>query len=519
VAPTTVSATPQGVNNAVTGLFSLTRSDVNSFSMTEGYGRDGAVFTNTEPRTVTYTLGVASVPTTSGGIWAQEYTNIRQAQQILAVVGHIVPPYAPESLAAVTGVLQTLEAINYLMVIEAHDTLGMAILPAGNVTSPPPAVCMVDAWKYVIALFDSGDAQLNAAGAITIPLRLPSGFAGVSVAGPDHAVGTFGGLNRAYAAKANLELAYAVTRLAPITDSTNAIAPNQDIEPTVYQLAVTQAAADLAASGMYSEAGLAPNSSSGFTANSNNVNWDFSPASGDITNPIFGQIGTEGVLKDFIASVDTGVRAGGTGAFTTQPDARWAAKFVPNPNAMQQPKYNLVAQYTPPVGSAFSYLYNMSGSPSAPIPAVRDENLVLLNAWIHLAQGDFAGAIAKANLVRTQVGLLPLATPAVSFIGARNFVLSEQRISSTFESWDMRTIQLRAFGLQILGDTTWQNPGPPNGAGKKYTAAPSAANQESFPQTTYQDYHILVLPVPFSELSGRGEGGTGIFVTTCSGTP
>ncbi len=502
-APTTVPASPQGVQNAVTGIFAASRTDIPSFATSIDYGRDASVFTNTEPRTVTYPTGVQQTPNTSGGLWANEYTWIRQAQQVLAVLPKV--GYFPDSLAAVTGVVQTLEAYNYMTVLEAHDTLGMAIQPAGNLSAPPPAVCLVDGWKYIVALLDSADVQLETAGAIQIPLTLPVSFQGVKIAGPGSVNGTFASLNRVLAAKANLELAYSVGRLPPIKDSLDG-PDNPAFVATPYAPAVTQAQTDLTLSGMFTGGVLAPATPPPFVADANNVLWDYSSASGDVSNNIFSSIGTQATLKDFVASVDT------------VNDLRWKTAFIKNPNNVQQPQYAVIANITKG-GTTWSYVYNMSNSPSAPIPLVTQPDIVLLEAQIELGLGNFGGAIATTNLVRTAVGGLPAASPPATYIGARDFVLSEQRVTAVYQTWNIRTISLRMYGLAILADTTWNNPGPPPRYSHSTTGTATAATQEAFPQQAYLDWHTLVNPIPFTELTGRGEQNTGILVTTCSGTP
>ena len=63
-APTSVPNSPAGIQNAVTGIFAAQRIDIGAFVTTvaAGYARDGAVFTNTEARTVEYPLGVFATP-------------------------------------------------------------------------------------------------------------------------------------------------------------------------------------------------------------------------------------------------------------------------------------------------------------------------------------------------------------------------------------------------------------------------------------------------------------------------
>ena len=209
-APTSVAALPAGIQNALGGLFAGTRIDMTMgisgfISIAVGMARDGAVFTNTEPRTVQYPTGVLHFPATSGSVWAQEYTNIRQAQQILAALPNVSPAYSAAQLASLQGVVQTLIAYNYMLVAEAHDTLGLALLsPNVTLATPPAAVCLKDAWSYIAAYLDTAEKNLETAGSVAPPIALPNGFQGVGAAsGPPRTVGSFALFNRALAAKAH----------------------------------------------------------------------------------------------------------------------------------------------------------------------------------------------------------------------------------------------------------------------------------------------------------------------------
>ena len=74
-------------------------------------------------------------------------------------------------------------------------------------------LCNKDVWAYIVALLDSGNAALNAAGSVALPVSLPPGFGSVSTtAGPSTTPGAFAAFNRALAGKAGLELAYAIAR-------------------------------------------------------------------------------------------------------------------------------------------------------------------------------------------------------------------------------------------------------------------------------------------------------------------
>src|ERR1019366_8883271 len=191
--------------------------------------------------------------------------------------------------------------------------------------------------------------------------------------------------------------------------------------------------------------------------------------SGDLVNPIDAQIGTEAQLNDFVAAVDT------------VDDLRWKAKFIRNPNVVQQQLYNPVAS---------KYLYNMSGSPASTIPIVRAEELTFVAAQIELGMGNYAAAIALANQVRTKVGGLAVAVVPATYVAARDFLMQEQRISTTWESSSDRTIAIRMYGLATVADTTWLHEDP---------------------AVTSGDQHTTVLPIPQTELNGRG----GSFITSC----
>lgn len=75
----------------------------------------------------------------------------------------------------------------------------------------------------------------------------------------------------------------------------------------------------------------------------------------------------------------------------------------------------------------------------------------------------------------------------------RDSLLKEQRISTVFEASGDRTISLRMYGLEAVADTTWSSvkaPRPPGGV----------------------DLHTTVVPIPLTEVEGRG----GTYNLTCN---
>ncbi len=480
-APTSVSESPAGIQNAVTGVFAATRIDVGGIvtTLSAGYARNGAVFENTEARTVQYPLGVLATPTSSGAVWGQEYQNIVQAHQTMQALPGVAPAYTSAQLGALNGVLQTVIAYNYMLMAEAHDTLGIAIMGPDIASAPSPGYCNKDAWAYIVALLDSANTNLTTGGSTAIPVQLPKGFAALSVAGPSTTVGTFASFNRALAAKANLEMAYAIAR------TTKGSSPDTASPGSPDPAALTAAMTALTASALYNPAQLAPDPSGGFSPGPFVITHDYSANSGDLTNPIKAELGDLALLNDFVVSVDT------------INDLRWKAKVGPNPNPVQQQLYN-------PVTS--KYIPTMYTSTNASIPILREVQLVLWHAQILMGQANYAGALADVNLVRTTVGgpgLTPYpasdATAGNPYVQVRNDLLKEQRISTTFESSADRTISLRMYGLAAAADTTWGVNG----------VLPHGGTED--PLVTVNDTHTTIEPIPLTELTARG----GTFTTTC----
>jgi starch-binding outer membrane protein, SusD/RagB family len=484
--PTSVPNSPAGIQDAMTGLFAATRNDLGAFQGIEtnsvaGYARDGANFTNTEPRWVTYALGVLVMAPEVSGVWNQEYQNIKQGQAILAAIPDVSPAYTAAQAASLAGIVQTLMAYNYMFIAENHDTLGLAIRPAGITgTTAPPAVCAKDAWEYIVALLDSGETNLVTAGSVTAPnLVLPAGFKGVyQSSGPPGTLGSFASFNRALAAKANVELAYTIARMAAGSAPTPS-SPGSP-SPTILATALT----DLTSSAMYNPSVLAPDPAGQFTEDAYDVAHDFSAQSGDLVNPIQGFIGTLAQLNDFTADVDT------------LHDLRWKTKFITNPNPVQQQLYNPVATITASIGGkevTWSYIYDMYSSTSSPIPIVREAQLIIWHGWIELGLGNYSLALADANLLRTVAGGLapyPL-SDASAYETVRNDLMRETRVSTTWESSADRTIEIRNYGMQAVSDTTWEHEDPAVKTG---------------------DLHTTVSPIPTGELDGRG----GTWSPTCS---
>lgn len=447
--------TRTGFQTLVTGLFGGTRIDLYwIITSLTSFARDAGDFTNTEPRFITELLGNGTpVQNSDFGelAWNNEFQMIRTADSILRALPGVKSPsaYTAGERAQITGVVQTIKALNLMYLSEMRDTVGV---PIGGDTlndlgAPAPILCNKDVWKTIVALLDSGNTSLNVDEADPLVVQLPGGFNAVSAtAGPSTTVGSFAAFNRALAGKAGLELAYAIAR------SSAGTAPNSMSAGTPDHAALLRADSAILASALYQPLQLAPPAAGAFS-DPNAVYHSFSGTSGDVVNPINSEIGTLRMMNEFVATVDTA-------------DLRWKAKFIANPAPAQQVAYS---------GVTAPYIIDFYPTVGSPIPIVRNEELVLVHAQIRLGLNDLAGAWNLMNTVRTTVGGLSAETPTADYVTTRDALMREQRISTVLEGSGDRAIAIRMYGLAAVADTTW------------------GAN----------DTHATILPIPITELSGR----------------
>ena len=456
--PTGVANSPGGIQNAMTGLFAASRINTGTYiNWMSQFARDQGNIQFSNPQDVLTGTGGEPIPSGDFEPWSNSYRAVGAAIAVIAAVPNVQPAYTADSAAAVVGVAQTLEAYNLMEIAETRDTLPIPIHTASD-GSAGTVLCSKDAWAEIVAILDSANASLTTAGAIALPFKVPSGFASVALtAGPSTTAGSFASFNRALAGKANLELAYAIARGTGVGPTASTAG-----SPDVTALNAAQTA--LTASALTAIPLTTP-APGGFTENSAGVYWDYSSQSGDIVNPINAQAGIWQTLLGYTRDVDT------TG------DARWHAKFVKQTHQLQIPADLPIADT--------NWFYAYYPSTSSPVPIIRNENLVLYEAQVQLGLGNFAQAITLINQVHQQSGGYgsPL-TIAATYTAVRDSLMKEQRISTVFEASGDRAIAIRMYGLQTVDLTTW-----------------GAA-----------DLHTSLLPIPTSEVGGRG----GNYTATCN---
>ena len=472
--PTSIPTSATGVQNAITGLFGSSRGDQADYLwFSTGFARDILFFLGASPNTLTDIAGLvpaANANTTllCCGVWNDAYENAKQANTIVASLAN-VPSYSSGQVAAITGVMQTIKALNFMYLAETRDTIGIPLYAIGTNPTDGP-YCNKDVWAYIVALLDSGFTDLNTAGPIALPISLPQGFAAVGqTAAPSTAPGAFAAFNRALAAKAGLEYAYAAARGTP------GDAPTPTTPGTPLASALTRADSAMTASALYDPASITPPLAGPFAVDAHGVYHTFSSISGDQQNPINTNYFEFVTLFDFTNDVDTAH------------DMRWHNKFVADHQPVQVGTY---------AGTANPFLYLPYSTVGAPVPIVRAEELALVRAQIQLGLGNLATAITEINQVHQLAGgfATPLAI-AATYTAVRDTLLKEQRISTVFEGSGDRMIALRMYGLEATADTTWSATGP--GPDHTVNAGLHAT-----------DFHTTVASLPPAELSSRGGSWT-----------
>jgi hypothetical protein len=423
-------------NELFEGVLYLTRLNLgNQVIMFSSFSRDAINFTTTDNEFVTMWGGDGTPISPSRfyatANWLQYFTAIRQAQLLLPSLSNAVPAYSSGDMAKWKGIIYTIEAYAYMNAEYTKDTLGLPYNgPLGDVNTPAPILCARDGWKAIVALLDSGLTQLNVDQSAGLPLPLPGGFNSVSAqASPSTAAGSFAAFNRALAAKANLELAYAIARSPGGTPPTPTSAGSPD------GAALTRADSAMHASALYDPASLAAPVAGDFSEKLA-VYQNFSGQSGDIANPYQGPYQTTAyVLVETLADIEAG-------------DHR-LAKLIPASGPAGTP-------YAPNVASNMAY--GMYQTPNSPMPMIRNEELNLIEAQIRLGLNDIPGTVTAINNVRTQVaGLAPISAAGQTYFTLRNQILHELRASTMGEPNGDRVSAIRDYGMPTIADTTWDH--------------------------------------------------------------
>jgi hypothetical protein len=404
------------VSALATGLLGYDRAaHTSEILRAEIMGRDAYNLPVSEPRWVSDLLGPNIDPGGFNGTSNWPFQPIRQANiGIHGVEAADASVLTDEQKNATLGFIRTFKALEYIRAVETRDTAGVPINVDIEPTGPvAPLNCKPDVLNYIAALLDSAYSNLQAGGA-AFPFALPAGFAGF-----DDPTG-FAKFNRGLAAKVYVYLGF--LDYAP---------PGQSAGGPIDQSALTKASDALDASFLDTDA-------STIAALNAGPQHEYSTASGDATNALY----ADPAATDFRAN------------------PRVVDEADPGDDRLR--KVTKTSELTL-TGVGSDWAYNIYPTPTTPVRLLTTKELIALKAEVLWGQGDYPGALALANVLRTVDGGLS----AASVSGADavlNQILYEKRYSLLWES-PSRWVDARMFG-KLNGSN------PPAGLGMEFDNAP-----------------------------------------------
>jgi hypothetical protein len=285
-----------------------------------------------------------------GDHWADQYAAIRAGNFLLTVLP-TASELTAEEQSATSGVVKTIQALNYLLILNTHTQDSIPIVTDTSVAGQlAPFVTNQAAFDNVVTLLDEARAELAAGGA-AFPFALPRGFTGFNTPA------TFLQFNRGLRARVAVyrnDFAGALTALGE-----SFIDPVADLDLGAYM--------------------------------------DYGTAPGDFANPL----ALDPQQGENVAhpSLESGVQFQADG---TTPDQRFLDKIVARPPSS-------LDNLTSDLG------WIRYPTPDTPIPIIKNEELLLLRAEALIGLGDLTNALTDINTVRTRSGRLAplgsLATP------------------------------------------------------------------------------------------------------------
>ncbi len=339
---------------AANGLLIAFRTDFADFPLDMGIiGREVLRFDGSDPRfTGELLLGPLDPGSDAfgGDHWADQYAAIRGGNLMLAVLPTAAELSAEEQTAA-SGYVKTIQALNYLIILNAHTQDSIPIVTDTSVVAPPaPFQPRSAVYAHVVTLLEAAKTELLAGGAV-FPFPLPSGFSNFDVPA------TFLQFNRGLRA-----------RVAVYTDDfTGALA------------ALAESFVDAAGPldlGVY---------------------MDYGTGAGDLANPL--SIDPQQGENFAHPSLETGAQLQVDGVTR---DLRFVNKIVSRPISSNN-------------GLTSSLGFIRYPSPGSLIPIVKKEELILLRAEANIGLANLPAALPDINTVRQNSGnlaaLADLGTP------------------------------------------------------------------------------------------------------------
>jgi starch-binding outer membrane protein, SusD/RagB family len=175
--------TPTKIAQSAQGLLLGTRAGIGEqngyISLLGILGRESYNFDPADPRFITEMLiGPldGGSPAFGGNLFGNSYRNIRNANLLLGAVDKVTG-LSDEQKSAVRGFARTIQALDFLNVINTRDDLGAPLdVNIGPTDTPAPLVSKAQIFAAIVTLLDDGLTDLNAGGS-DFPFSLSPGFA------------------------------------------------------------------------------------------------------------------------------------------------------------------------------------------------------------------------------------------------------------------------------------------------------------------------------------------------------
>lgn len=387
------SPTRVGVLTLATGLQIGSRYSIanqNGYNALLGIlGREIYNFDAADPRFITEMMigpldGGSSA--FGGNLFQNFYANIRTANILLRAMANLTPTDAlngliPGEREGLTGYVQTMQAYDYLRIINTRDDNGAPLDVDIDPTGPPGAIATkADAFTRIVSLLDEAVTHLQAPG-VTFSFKFSPGFAGFDT--PP----TFLQFNRALRAQ-----------VAAYLGDWNGV--------------------------LTALSGSFVNSAQPLTLG---VYHTFSLTAGDSVNRLFDPT-ARAILAHPSLETDAELQVDGVTR-----DARFVSKTL------------LLSAAKTSQGLSSNRAMNVYTSQDADIPAIRNEELILLRAEANINLNNLAAAVTDLNEIRQESGNLPPYAGALTQPALINELLYNRRYSLLFEGH--RWIDLRRYNL------------------------------------------------------------------------
>lgn len=393
---TTILAAFRGNSNNASGFGILGRESYNVFA-TDGRGHTHFLFANPLDPT-----GFAVGP------WGGPYTNRRNIFNFLNTVDGITTGLTAQQKDAARGFAKTIDGQEMSTVILSKHDLGAVVDILADPKKLAPFVSRDSVYNWIAGRLDEAKTNLVAGATATFPFVLHNGF---NTNGDFRSPASFLKVNRAFAARNDV---YRASLKNPACGSNGA---------TCYQRALTELA----------ESFIDPAGSFAIGAYS-----IYSTDAGDTRNGLNSSVNPD-LIAHMSDSTDAPFKADGT------LDNRYIAKIRTLRNADGSVQNRLPAGGV--VNGVPSHLgFQIYGSDVAPVPVIRNEELILLRAEARWFTGDKPGAIADINIIRTRSGGLAATTVTAGSSDA-DFItelLLQRRFSLLWEGF--RWVDVRRFG-------------------------------------------------------------------------